>query len=61
MLLPKRVKHRKQMKGRMKGEACRRIDISFGEFALQAAGAVGLTTARSEQLGQRDPLYQAGW
>lgn len=36
MLMPKRVKHRKQMKGRMTGDACRRIEISFGEFALQA-------------------------
>lgn len=36
MLLPKRVKHRKQMKGRMSGDACRRIEISFGAFALQA-------------------------
>lgn len=36
MLMPKRVKHRKQMKGRMKGDACRRIEISFGEYALQA-------------------------
>lgn len=36
MLLPKRVKHRKQMKGRMTGAACRKIEISFGEFALQA-------------------------
>jgi len=36
MLMPKRVKHRKQMKGRMTGAACRRVDISYGEFALQA-------------------------
>ncbi len=36
MLMPKRVKYRKQMKGRMTGAACRRAKISFGEFALQA-------------------------
>jgi large subunit ribosomal protein L16 len=36
MLQPKRVKHRKQMKGRMKGQACRMIDISYGTYGLQA-------------------------
>lgn len=36
MLLPKRVKHRKQMKGRMTGKPCRGISLSFGEFGLQA-------------------------
>ena len=36
MLMPKRVKHRKQMKGRMSGKPCRGIVLSFGEFGLQA-------------------------
>jgi large subunit ribosomal protein L16 len=36
MLAPKRVKHRKQMKGRMKGNAQRGNKVSFGEFGLQA-------------------------
>ena len=36
MLMPKRVKHRKQMKGRMSGKPCRGIEISFGEYGLQA-------------------------
>jgi len=36
MLMPKRVKHRKQMKGRMTGKPCRGIELSFGEFGLQA-------------------------
>lgn len=36
MLMPKRVKHRKQMKGRMSGKPCRGISLSFGEFGLQA-------------------------
>lgn len=36
MLLPKRVKYRKQMKGRMTGKPCRGIDLSFGEFGIQA-------------------------
>jgi large subunit ribosomal protein L16 len=36
MLAPKRVKHRKQMKGRMKGDAQRGNKVSFGEYGLQA-------------------------
>lgn len=36
MLMPKRVKHRKQMKGRMTGKPCRGIELSFGEYGLQA-------------------------
>ncbi len=36
MLSPKKVKHRKQMKGRMKGVAFRGSSISFGEYALKA-------------------------
>jgi large subunit ribosomal protein L16 len=36
MLMPKRVKHRKQMKGRMTGKPCRGISLAFGEFGLQA-------------------------
>lgn len=36
MLMPKRVKHRKQMKGRMKGAPQRGVTLAFGEFGLQA-------------------------
>ena len=36
MLMPKRVKHRKQMKGRMTGKPCRGITLAFGEFGIQA-------------------------
>ncbi len=37
MLSPKKVKYRKQQRGRMKGIAHRGSDITFGEFGLQAA------------------------
>ncbi|HLM58755.1 MAG TPA: 50S ribosomal protein L16 [Pyrinomonadaceae bacterium] len=33
--MPKKVKHRKQMKGRMTGSAQRGADISFGEYGLK--------------------------
>jgi len=36
MLMPKRVKHRKVQKGRMRGKASRGIKLSFGSFGLKA-------------------------
>ena len=36
MLSPKKVKYRKQMKGRMRGAAYRGATISFGEYALKS-------------------------
>lgn len=36
MLSPKKIKHRKQMKGRMRGTAYRGSTISFGDYALKA-------------------------
>ena len=36
MLMPKRVKHRKVFRGRMKGEAHRGNFLAYGEFGLQA-------------------------
>lgn len=36
MLMPKRVKHRKQQKGRMGGTPQRGTSVAFGEYGLQA-------------------------
>ncbi len=36
MLAPKRVKYRKQMKGRMRGKAMRGNTVAFGDYGLQA-------------------------
>lgn len=36
MLAPKRIKYRKKMKGRMRGEAHRGNTVSFGDYGLQA-------------------------
>ena len=36
MLMPKRVKYRKQMRGRMKGTELRGADVHFGDLGLQA-------------------------
>ena len=45
MLQPKKVKHRKLMKGRMKGKAYRGSTVAFGEYGLQATDR-GRITAR---------------
>lgn len=44
-LMPKRVKHRKVQRGRMRGAAHRGSEITYGEFALQALEP-GWVTAR---------------
>lgn len=45
MLSPKRVKHRKVMKGRRRGVARRGCEVSFGSYGLMATGD-GYLTAR---------------
>ena len=52
MLMPKRVKWRKQMRGRMRGKALRGAEISFGEYGLQALEP-GWVTARQIEAGRR--------
>lgn len=48
MLLPKRVKHRKQQRGRMRGTAQRGARISFGEYGLQALEPAWITNRQIE-------------
>jgi large subunit ribosomal protein L16 len=48
MLMPKRVKYRKQMRGRMKGKETRGIEVSFGEFGLQALEPCWMTSRQLE-------------
>ncbi len=48
MLSPKKIKFRKQFKGRMKGKAQRGSDISFGEFALKAISCGKLSSQQIE-------------
>ena len=48
MLQPKKVKHRKQQKGRMKGKALRGNTVSFGDFGLQATDRCRLTARQIE-------------
>jgi large subunit ribosomal protein L16 len=48
MLMPKRVKFRKQQRGRMKGKAIRGSKISFGEFGLKAMAPGWITSRQIE-------------
>jgi large subunit ribosomal protein L16 len=48
MLSPRKVKHRKQFKGRMRGEAYRGSDLAFGDFALKAVGCGRMTAQQIE-------------
>ncbi|WP_419173427.1 50S ribosomal protein L16 [Halobacteriovorax sp.] len=48
MLSPKKVKWRKQQKGRMKGKANRGNTITFGEFAIQALSCGYITNRQIE-------------
>jgi large subunit ribosomal protein L16 len=48
MLQPKRVKWRKQQKGRMRGKAYRGSDLAFGEFGLQAVDRGRLSARQIE-------------
>jgi len=50
-LMPKRIKHRKQMRGKNRGNATRGQTVSFGEFGLQAT-TEGWITARQIEAGR---------
>lgn len=52
MLMPKRVKWRKQQRGRMTGLALRGADINFGDYALQAMEP-GWVSARQIEAARR--------
>jgi large subunit ribosomal protein L16 len=48
MLQPKKVKHRKVFKGRMRGKAYRGSTLSFGEYGLQATEQSRVTARQIE-------------
>jgi len=48
MLLPKRVKHRRQFRGRMKGQATRGNTITYGDFGLAATEPAWITSNQIE-------------
>ena len=48
MLMPKKVKFRKQQRGRMRGKAWRGSSLAFGEYGLQAQEPCWLTSRQIE-------------
>ena len=48
MLMPKRVKRRKQMRGRMKGKALRGNKVTYGDFGIQALEPSWVTSNQIE-------------
>ena len=48
MLLPKRVKYRRQQRGRMKGKALRGNTVTYGEFGLVALEPAWITSNQIE-------------
>src|SRR6187401_3685980 len=48
MLMPKKVKHRRVMKGRMRGKATRGENLDFGDFGLKAMDAGWITDRQIE-------------
>ena len=51
MLMPKKVKYRKQQKGKRRGKAWRGSDVTFGEFGLKAMEA-GWISERQIEAGR---------
>jgi large subunit ribosomal protein L16 len=48
MLMPKKVKYRKQQRGRMKGKPSRGVELAFGEYGLQALEPCWLSARQIE-------------
>ncbi len=48
MMMPKKVKYRKQQRGRMAGKAWRGSDISYGDFGLKALECAWITDRQIE-------------
>ena len=48
MLVPKRVKHRREFRGKMRGEAKGGKEVTFGEFGLQATDSHWITNRQIE-------------
>ena len=48
MLMPKKVKYRKQQRGRMAGKAWRGRDLAFGDFGLKAMRCGWITDRQIE-------------
>ena len=57
MLLPKRVKYRRQQRGRMKGTATRGNTVTYGDYGLQALEPCWITSNQIEAARIAMPRY----
>lgn len=62
MLSPKKVKFRKQQKGRMRGLAQRGCNLNFGEFGLQATecGAINVKEIEAARIAMTRHVKRGG-
>jgi len=49
MLMPRKVKHRKQQRGRRGGNAKGGVELNFGDFGIQASNGAGSPLVRSKR------------
>ena len=61
MLMPKKVKYRKQQRGRMTGKAWRGSTLAFGDFGLKVLEPGWITDRRGYRYAPVDPLTQRAW
>lgn len=62
MLVPKRVKHRREFRGKMRGEAKGGKEVAFGEYGLQATTSHWITNRQIEGCSYRhDSLHETWW
>lgn len=62
MLVPKRVKHRREFRGKMRGEAKGGKEVSFGEYGLQATTSHWITNRQIEICSYcHDSLHETWW
>ena len=61
-LMPKRVKHRKSQRGRIKGKATRGNRVVFGDFGLQSmqGGWINATTIESGRIAAQQYIRGEG-
>lgn len=57
MLLPKRMKHRKVRKGKIRGVASKGNEIAFGQYALQSLSMERVTSRQIESARQAMTRY----
>jgi len=56
MLIPKKTKYRRQMRGKNRGIATRGVDVSFGDYGMKAMAA-GMFTSRQLESARKAIMH----